>query len=198
MRLRFLGTGGSFGIPIVGCDCAACASTDPRDSRLRASVSLQWDDWKVLIDAGPDLRQQALRAGLRAIDEVWLTHGHADHTNGIDDLRVFCHRGGVPHLLPIRGESRTLKEAAARFARDAQFLTLDASVLTYLTTTRPEALSLQLPFHGTMLTLDLVQSDPLTVDFSVQTSGNDGQSVAIKPGLHYRGVLRDEQQSIAA
>lgn len=116
MRLRFLGTGGSFGIPIVGCDCAACASTDPRDSRLRASVSLQWDDWKVLIDAGPDLRQQALRAGLRAIDEVWLTHGHADHTNGIDDLRVFCHRGGVPHLLPIRGESRTLKEAAARFS----------------------------------------------------------------------------------
>ena len=96
------------------------------------------------------------------------------------------------------GPAADTKEAAARFARDAQFLSLDASVLTYLTTTRPEALSLQLPFHGAILTLDLVQSDPLTADFSVQTSGADGQSVEVKPGLHYRGVLRDEQQSIAA
>jgi phosphoribosyl 1,2-cyclic phosphate phosphodiesterase len=110
--LTFLGTGGSFGVPVVGCTCASCASTDPRDARLRASVFLEWEETRVLVDAGPDLRQQALRAGISRVDEAWLTHGHADHTNGIDDLRVFCFGGRV---LPLRGSATTLAEAMHRF-----------------------------------------------------------------------------------
>jgi len=116
IHLRFLGTGGSFGIPIVGCDCVACGSLDPLDQRLRSSVLVGWDDHKVLVDAGPDLRTQALRAGLRNVDEVWLTHSHADHTNGIDDLRVFCHHQGKPKALRVRGNAQTLAESVSRFS----------------------------------------------------------------------------------
>lgn len=116
IQLRFLGTGGSFGIPIVGCDCVACGSMDPMDQRFRSSVVLSWDDHKVLVDAGPDLRSQALRSGLASIDEVWLTHSHADHTNGIDDLRVFCHHQGNPKTLIVRGDAQTLVESKARFS----------------------------------------------------------------------------------
>lgn len=110
--LTFLGTGGSFGVPVVGCGCASCTSTDPRDQRLRASILLAWEETRVLIDAGPDLRQQALRAGITKLDEAWLTHGHADHTNGIDDLRIFCFGGRV---LPVRASRTTLDDAMQRF-----------------------------------------------------------------------------------
>ncbi len=111
-RLTFLGTGASFGVPLIGCSCPSCVSTDPRDRRFRASILLEWEETRVLVDAGPDLRQQALRAGLSRLDEVWLTHGHADHTNGIDDLRVFCFGGKV---LPVRASESTLAEARKRF-----------------------------------------------------------------------------------
>jgi phosphoribosyl 1,2-cyclic phosphate phosphodiesterase len=110
--LRFLGTGGSFGCPVVGCGCAACRSTDPKDNRLRASILLEWSGFRVLVDAGPDLRQQCLREGIDKIDEVWLTHVHADHTNGIDDLRVFCFGG---RTIPVRGSETTLDEVRKRF-----------------------------------------------------------------------------------
>lgn len=110
--LTFLGTGGSFGVPIIGCKCASCVSTDSRDNRLRASILLEWEETRVLVDAGPDLRQQALRNGFSRIDEVWLTHAHADHTNGIDDLRVFCFGGRV---LPLRASTATLGDAMNRY-----------------------------------------------------------------------------------
>lgn len=115
IQLRFLGTGGSFGIPIVGCDCAACGSSDPKDQRLRSSILLTSGSRVVLVDAGPDLRGQALRHGFWRVDEVWLTHGHADHTNGIDDLRVFCHEQGKPKTLLVRGNRSTLQDATSRF-----------------------------------------------------------------------------------
>jgi phosphoribosyl 1,2-cyclic phosphate phosphodiesterase len=86
------------------------------DNRLRSSVLLSWDDRVVLVDAGPDLRAQALREGVRRLDEVWLTHSHADHTNGIDDLRVFCHEGKEPRPLIVRGNPSTLTDAMARFS----------------------------------------------------------------------------------
>jgi phosphoribosyl 1,2-cyclic phosphate phosphodiesterase len=91
MRLRFLGTGTSFGIPVIGCSCAACTSADPRDQRTRHAALLQTDDESrtVLIDTPPELRLQLLAARIGNIDAVWYTHGHADHTHGIDDLRVF-------------------------------------------------------------------------------------------------------------
>ncbi len=99
---------------------------------------------------------------------------------------------------PFGPAAQQLDVAAARFARDAQLLALDPSVLAHITTTRPEALTLQLPFHGQILTLDLIQSDPLSPDFSVSTSASKGEPVAYAPGVHYRGVLRGDDASIAA
>jgi phosphoribosyl 1,2-cyclic phosphate phosphodiesterase len=98
MKLRFLGTGTSFGIPVIGCDCAACTSTDPRDTRFRHGALLQSDDARtnILVDTPPELRLQLLAAGIRSLDAVWFTHAHADHTHGIDDLRVFSHSGSIP------------------------------------------------------------------------------------------------------
>lgn len=90
MRLRFLGTGTSFGIPVIGCSCAACTSSDPRDKRMRHGAVLHTDDGRnILIDTPPELRLQLLYAGIKQIDAVWYTHSHADHTHGIDDLRIF-------------------------------------------------------------------------------------------------------------
>ncbi len=94
MRLRFLGTGTSFGIPVVGCTCEVCTSRDPRDRRTRHAALLSSDDGSrtILIDTPPELRLQLIAAGVRRIDAVWYTHAHADHTHGIDDLRVFSAR----------------------------------------------------------------------------------------------------------
>ena len=94
MRLRFLGTGTSFGIPVIGCNCEVCTSTDPRDRRTRHAAIIESDDGtrRVLIDTPPELRAQLLAADISRIDAVWFTHDHADHTHGIDDLRVFSAR----------------------------------------------------------------------------------------------------------
>lgn len=94
MRFEFLGTGTSAGIPTIGCACAVCASTDPRDNRLRTSAAVRFVDPKgtprtVLIDAGPDLRQQALRHTLDRCDAILFTHNHVDHTFGLDEVRRF-------------------------------------------------------------------------------------------------------------
>ncbi|HEX6939349.1 MAG TPA: MBL fold metallo-hydrolase [Longimicrobiales bacterium] len=91
MRLRFLGTGTSFGIPVIGCGCATCASTDPRDRRTRHGALLESDDGsrRILIDTPPELRLQLLREDVTRVDAVWFTHAHADHVHGIDDLRAF-------------------------------------------------------------------------------------------------------------
>jgi len=93
VRLTFLGTGTSFGIPVVGCDCAVCASLDPRDQRTRHSALISWEDGRnVLVDTPPELRLQLVREGVRRVDAVWYTHLHADHLHGIDDLRIFSLR----------------------------------------------------------------------------------------------------------
>ena len=90
MKLTFLGTGTSHGVPVIACDCPVCKSTDSRDKRTRSSVFIQTEDNKsILIDIGPDFRNQALRENIREIDAVLLTHSHADHLFGIDDLRNF-------------------------------------------------------------------------------------------------------------
>lgn len=88
-RLTFLGTGTSQGVPMIGCDCPVCRSTDPRDNRLRASALVEYRGLTILIDAGPDFRYQMLRAGVRHLDAILLTHNHKDHTGGIDDVRSF-------------------------------------------------------------------------------------------------------------
>lgn len=89
MRLTFLGTGTSQGVPTIGCQCEVCRSSDPRDSRLRTSAMVEIDGKRIVIDAGPDFRYQMLRTGARHLDAILLTHEHKDHTGGIDDVRAF-------------------------------------------------------------------------------------------------------------
>lgn len=90
IKVTILGSGTSKGVPEIGCTCATCRSTDPKDKRLRASVLVETHGMRILIDASPDLRQQALRLGLSNIDAILLTHQHYDHVGGIDDVRPFC------------------------------------------------------------------------------------------------------------
>ncbi len=88
-KLTFLGTGTSSGIPMIACDCAVCRSADPRDKRLRAAALVEYGGLTILIDAGPDFRAQMLRADVRHLDAILLTHNHKDHTAGLDDIRAF-------------------------------------------------------------------------------------------------------------
>ena len=89
VKLTFLGTGTSQGVPIIGCQCPVCQSADGQDKRLRASAFVQMDGLDILVDAGPDFRYQMLRAGIRHLDAILLTHNHKDHTGGLDDVRSF-------------------------------------------------------------------------------------------------------------
>ncbi len=115
MRVVFLGTSTSYGVPQVGCRCATCTSTDPLNKRTRASVYVETDaGTRLLIDAGPDVRTQALREGVTHVDSVLFTHLHADHTAGIDDLKAFnAALGGV---LPCYGDVETGASLRQRFA----------------------------------------------------------------------------------
>ena len=88
-KLTFLGTGTSQGVPMIGCGCDVCRSCDPRDKRLRSSVLVEHEGLTILVDAGPDFRQQMLRAGVSHLDAILLTHNHKDHTGGLDDIRAF-------------------------------------------------------------------------------------------------------------
>ncbi len=99
--LLFLGTGTSVGVPVIGCRCDVCTSADPRNNRTRSSVFISSGGGKVLIDSGPDLREQALREKLTEIDAVIYTHSHLDHVVGFDELRAFC--WGKPQRLPLYG-----------------------------------------------------------------------------------------------
>ncbi|MGD2217102.1 MAG: MBL fold metallo-hydrolase [Gemmatimonadales bacterium] len=104
MRLRFLGTGTSFGVPVVGCGCAVCSSADPRNRRSRHCLSLEGGGPALLIDTPPELRLQLLSAGISKVGAVFLTHMHADHLHGIDDLRIFSLRGETPLPLYVADE----------------------------------------------------------------------------------------------
>jgi len=97
-EIIILGSGTSMGVPTLGCDCAVCTSSDPRDTRTRPSIAVQWDEHTVIIDTGQDFHQQALREHIRHIDAVFYTHAHADHVLGMDDLRPlsFRHPSGLP------------------------------------------------------------------------------------------------------
>jgi len=94
MRLVFLGTGTSFGVPVVGCDCRACTSSDPRDSRTRHGAVVETEGGRLLVDTPTELRLQLIATGIHEIDAIWFTHAHADHIHGIDDVRVFTVRKG--------------------------------------------------------------------------------------------------------
>lgn len=130
MRLTLLGTGTSFGVPQIGCDCAVCRSGDPRDRRTRTAALLEAGDTRILIDTPPELRLQLLAAGTRQVDAVLYTHEHADHVGGIDDLRVFSIRRGAP--LPLYGAPPVLE-----FLRTAYRYIFDAEAPVHEGTSKP-------------------------------------------------------------
>lgn len=95
MKITFLGTGTSCGSPVLGCTCDVCMSTDPHDKRLRCSALVETENTRVLIDCGPDFRQQMMGRPFRRIDGILVTHTHYDHVGGIDDLRPYCAFGEI-------------------------------------------------------------------------------------------------------
>ena len=113
MKLTLLGTGTSQGVPVIGCDCEVCRSNDPHDNRLRSSALLTSGNTNILIDAGPDLRQQMLRAKVHHLDAILLTHEHNDHVIGLDDIRPFNFRSGQP--MTIYALPRVAAEVRKRF-----------------------------------------------------------------------------------
>lgn len=115
MKLTFLGTGTSFGVPQIGCHCAVCRSPDPRDRRTRVGAVIETDGGtRLLIDTPPELRLQLVNADIDRVDAVLFTHGHADHVHGIDDLRaISVRRDGA---LPMYGPAQTLTMLAERFS----------------------------------------------------------------------------------
>jgi len=113
VKVTFLGTGTSHGVPMIGCDCETCRSSDPRDTRLRPSIFVETDRAKVLVDSGPDLRAQALRHDLRRVDAILFTHGHADHIFGLDDVRRFNALMKKP--MPCYGDAQTLADIRRTF-----------------------------------------------------------------------------------
>lgn len=112
MNIYFLGTGTSQGIPVIGCMDAVCKSTDPRDNRLRVAVWIYDDNFSIVIDCGPDFRFQMLQSGCNKMDALLLTHEHADHTAGLDDIRPFYFKQGD---IPLYGHPRVLDNLAKRF-----------------------------------------------------------------------------------
>ena len=113
MKIIVLGSGTSHGIPVVGCSCPVCTSDDERDKRTRASVYIEGSGGeKALIDAGPEFRLQALRAGINRIDGIFLTHAHADHIHGLDDIRPLSRQ----NPLPVYGNKPTVSEMKERFS----------------------------------------------------------------------------------
>ena len=114
MKVLFLGSGTSTGVPVIGCDCAVCRSDNPRNKRLRASVLVSTETTSILVDSCPDLRQQALRYHLTTIDAVVYTHEHLDHTTGFDDMRAFCWRRS--DRLPLYAGTSCLAHLRRMFA----------------------------------------------------------------------------------
>ena len=113
LKITFLGTGTSQGIPVIGSDHPVSFSKDPRDKRLRSSIMIEYDSFTFVIDCGPDFRQQMLRTNCKKLDAIIFTHEHADHTTGIDDVRPFFFRQGK---IPIYLHERVLKSLNERFA----------------------------------------------------------------------------------
>ena len=115
MKLTFLGTGTSFGVPQIGCHCAVCRSGDPRDRRTRTGAVIETDGGtRLLIDTPPELRLQLVAAGIDRVDAVLYTHDHADHTHGVDDLRAISVRRDS--ALPMYGSAETLASLSRKFA----------------------------------------------------------------------------------
>lgn len=155
MRLIFLGTGTSFGVPQIGCRCPTCTSTDPRDRRTRSGALLETHGKRFLIDTPPELRLQLVAAGVDRLDAVLFTHGHADHVHGIDDLRALSVRQGA--MLPAYGARETMAELAAKFP-----YIFDPAIVVPLGTSKPE-LAAHVLEPGTSIAISDVPVLPLSL-----------------------------------
>lgn len=113
MKVTFLGTGTSQGVPVIGCSCDVCRSLDYRDKRLRTSVHVDIDGQSLVIDTGPDFRQQMLREGIQRLDAVIFTHGHKDHTAGLDDVRAYNFLQAID--MPVYGHDSVLKQLTREY-----------------------------------------------------------------------------------
>jgi phosphoribosyl 1,2-cyclic phosphate phosphodiesterase len=120
-RLTVLGSGTSMGVPTIGCDCAVCHSSDPRDRRTRPSVLVEYDGKSVLIDTTPDFREQAIREGISKLDAVLYTHAHADHILGIDDLRPLSFHRSNKIPLYAQPEAAEFLRNMFRYIFDAEY-----------------------------------------------------------------------------
>lgn len=114
MTIQLLGTGTSQGIPVIACDCTVCKSSDPKDKRLRSSVHIQDNGLSLVIDTGPDFRQQVLQTNIRRLDAVLFTHQHKDHVAGLDDVRSFNFVQSKP--MPVYGSQMVLQQLRVEFA----------------------------------------------------------------------------------
>jgi len=156
MRLTLLGTGTSFGVPQIGCDCGVCTSTDPKDRRTRTAAIVQQRGSTILIDTPPELRLQLLGAGVREVDACLYTHEHADHVGGIDDLRVFSLRRSRP--LPVYAGAETLE-----FLRSSYRYIFDESTPVHEGTSKPR-LALQELESGVPLAIEGIDVLPLAFE----------------------------------
>jgi len=120
MKITFLGTGTSQGVPVIACQCDVCSSGDLRDKRLRSSILIEKDDLTVVVDCGPDFRQQMLRENVLGIDAILVTHGHKDHLGGLDDVRAFNYINRKPaDVYASRNVQRIIKmEFSYAFEKD--------------------------------------------------------------------------------
>ncbi len=130
MKLTFLGTGTSFGVPQIGCECAVCRSTDPRDKRTRVGAVVEAQGTRLLLDTPPELRLQLIANGISRVDAVLFTHDHADHTHGLDDIRAISVTQGA---VPMYGPPETLESLARKFP-----YIFDATIRALPGTSKPE------------------------------------------------------------
>lgn len=162
MEVIFLGSGTSQGVPMIACDCAVCRSPDPRNKRTRASVHVEMDGLHVQVDAAPEFRLQCLREDIRKLDFFILTHGHADHITGMDDLRRFCDLlGGT--ALTVYSTEEGMARVLAIYPYTIAERPISKGYAAFKLTTMPEVLELPqgtiqstlLP-HGGLNTLGLI------------------------------------------
>ena len=114
MKVTFLGTGTSQGVPVIACDCEVCSSIDFRDKRLRTSIHIENEGLSLVIDSGPDFRQQMLRERISHLDALIFTHEHKDHTAGMDDVRAFNFKQKMD--IPVYGHQRVLEQLKQEFS----------------------------------------------------------------------------------
>jgi phosphoribosyl 1,2-cyclic phosphate phosphodiesterase len=113
LKITFLGTGTSQGVPVIGCECEVCRSLDYRDKRLRSSIHIQTEEQSIVIDTGPDFRQQMLRERIRHLDAVLFTHAHKDHIAGLDDVRAYNYLQQTD--MPLYGRKEALDQVKVEF-----------------------------------------------------------------------------------